>query len=667
MLELQKSGDSFSLKMDDALLLKQEHGRPVVEFAIGDADIQMHRGNFFINDHQSGGISMMLQSWENAGGCFILQFEGGGARFSMQVSESNGSLAVIPGRMPEGFSRFFFRIHAEKDESVYGCGEQFSSFDLRGRNYPIFVQEQGVGRNKATRITQIADEQDRAGGDYFTTFYAQPTFVSSRNYFCHADTFAYADFDFSNPDFHRLTFWEMPARIVFGVKPTLLQTVQGVSALLGRQGELPDWVYDGLILGIQGGTEVLDEAVRKCRENNLPLCGLWAQDWSGIKHTSFGKRVFWNWQWNRELYPGLPEAMKRWKSQGVRFLGYINPYLLKGTALCDEAEAKGFAATDGQGNVKYVDFGEFDCAIIDFTNPDACSWYGGRVIRNEMIDFGLSGWMADFGEYLPFEAVLRHGEASERHNWWPGAWAKVNHDAVVQAGKQDEIFFFMRAGNAMSPRYCQMAWAGDQNVDWSHDDGLPSVIPAAFSLGFSGMGLHHSDIGGYTTLFGMRRTRELLLRWAAFAAFTPVMRSHEGNRPQDNHQVLSDDDTARQVARFVRLHRRLKPYLKECVRINSQEGIPVMRPLALHYPDKGFSGLQDEYLLGRDLLVAPVMEEHALRRRVVLPEDDWIELYSRKPFSGGEFEIEAPLDRIPVFYRAESGFAQLFASLCKED
>lgn len=89
----------------------------------------------------------------------------------------------------------------------------------------------------------------------------------------------------------------------------------------------------------------------------------------------------------------------------------------------------------------------------------------------------------------------------------------------------------MRAGSTGSQKYSTMMWAGDQNVDWSLDDGTASVVPAALSLAMTGHGLHHSDIGGYTTLFEMKRSKELLLRWCDFSAFTPMMRTHEGNRP----------------------------------------------------------------------------------------------------------------------------------------
>ena len=174
-----------------------------------------------------------------------MTFSKGTISFTLTLSEQEGRLIIRPSELPAGYNRLILRIEAEEDEHVWGCGEQFSYFNLRGKNFPLWTREQGVGRNKRTKITQLADRFDRAGGDYHNTFYPQPTFVSSRRYFFHADTDGYADYDFSDPDFHELTFWDVPRRIVISSKPTFLEIVQDISALLGRQRLLPDWVYDG--------------------------------------------------------------------------------------------------------------------------------------------------------------------------------------------------------------------------------------------------------------------------------------------------------------------------------------------------------------------------------------------------------------------------------------
>jgi alpha-glucosidase len=214
-------------------------------------------------------------------------------------------------------------------------------------------------------------------------------------------------------------------------------------------------------------------------------------------------------------------------------------------------------------------------------------------------------------------------------------------------------------------------WAGDQNVDWSEDDGLPSVITAALSLGLSGHGLHHSDLGGYTTLYDMARSKELFMRWAELSTFTVLMRNHEGNRPSKNWQFDSDQETLDHLASMSRMHVALKPYLNALVEENASLGLPAMRPLFLHYGrDRYAWTCKDEYLLGRDLLVAPVIEEGKNERHVHLPADRWLHLWSGREFEvsdefqGMNIDIAAPIGEPPVFARLSSPWMPLFGTLC---
>ncbi|MFP1496985.1 TIM-barrel domain-containing protein [Escherichia coli] len=203
-----------------------------------------------------------------------------------------------------------------------------------------------------------------------------------------------------------------------------------------------------------------------------------------------------------------------------------------------------------------------------------------------MIELGCGGWMADFGEYLPTDTYLHNGISAEiMHNAWPALWAKCNYEALKKRASS-AILFFMRAGSTGSQKYSTMMWAGDQNVDWSLDDGLASVVPAALSLAMTGHGLHHSDIGGYTTLFEMKRSKELLLRWCGYQRLhADDAHPREGNRPGDNWQFDGDAETIAHFARMTTVFTTLKPYLKEAVALNAKSGLPVMRPLFLHYED----------------------------------------------------------------------------------
>ena len=222
----------------------------------------------------------------------------------------------------------------------------------------------------------------------------------------------------------------------------------------------------------------------------------------------------------------------------------------------------------------------------------------------------------------------------------------------------------MRAGATGSQKYCTLLWAGDQSVDFSRHDGLCTVICAALSAGMSGCGLTHSDIGGYTSLFDNTRTKEVFLRWTEMAAFTPVMRTHEGNRPDTNFQYYDDEDCMNRLARLTGIYTALSPMLKELVRENAASGIPVQRPLFLHHEDDARCyGEQFEYLLGPDVLVAPVWQAEKTEWQVYLPEGDWRHLWTGKAFGRGDHAVPAPLGQPPVFYRADSRWSALMEEI----
>jgi len=195
---------------------------------------------------------------------------------------------------------------------------------------------------------------------------------------------------------------------------------------------------------------------------------------------------------------------------------------------------------------------------------------------------------------------------------------------------------------------------------------LQTVICGALSSGLLGNAFHHSDIGGYTSLFGNVRTAELIMRWSEMAAFTPVMRSHEGNRPDDNLQIDQDAEVLAHFAKMTRIYRHLSPYLAEISQEAARTGLPVQRPLFLHFEDdpRAYES-QTVYLYGSDLLVAPVIDAGATAWTVYLPAGErWVHPWSGKTFAGGaEVEVAAPIGQPPVFYRAGSPHAVLFAAI----
>lgn len=664
MINIQEKDKGFVLNFKQRVVFEHSESLPMVHFGTGVANYHLSYGNFTINDDLNEKLGLCeFEIDENSDQKAVISFKRGNI-FSVQMvfSVENGRLLINFRNPTAEVNRLWIRLKGSSKEHIYGCGEQFSELDLKGSRVPLWVSESGVGRNKKSYITFQADLADDSGGDTFTTYYPQPSFISSDNYLCHVDGSAYMEFDFRKKDYSELMIWEIPEKIYFDVEDDSVSLLRNLTDLLGRQPELPDWSYDGLWLGLQGGTEAMLEKKDKALEKGIKIASLWAQDWEGKRITAFGKQLMWDWIYHKEMYKDLPGTIKNLNEKGVKVLGYINPFLALEGELYKEASEKGYLVKNVHGKEYYVIITTFPAAIVDLTNPDAFEWIKG-VIKENMIGIGLSGWMADFGEYLPTDAVLHSGESAEfYHNKYPSEWARANREAIEEAGKLGEVVFFTRAGYTGTTRYSTMMWHGDQFVDWSLDDSIASVVPAALSLGLSGFGLSHSDLGGYTSLFGITRSKELFMRWAEFSAFTPVMRSHEGNRPDENWQFDSDEETMMHLAKMTDVHVHLKPYFIKTVKENAESGIPVMRHPYIHYEnDDKLHQLKYQYLLGRDLMVAPVLEKEKTVASVYLPDDEWIDIWSGKEYGKGEHNIHAPLGRIPVFYRKRSEFSDLFA------
>ncbi len=665
-MQVTTGENHFLLTHNGKTILEHSSASPMIYVGLGREEVDMYRGNFKITDYVTERYPLRITEIKETENSLCLVF---GDKLEAAV-KTEGTLAVIAfARKDPRINRFWFRTAADKDEKCYGCGEQMSYFNLRGRNFPIWTSEPGVGRDKTTYVTWRSDVENKAGGDYYNTNYPQPTFVSTKKYYLHVDSTAYADFDFRNVDFHELQIWEVPAQIRIEAADSYTELLEKITAYFGRQPELPDWVYNGLIIGVQGGNERSFGLLDKTLEKGIKVSGIWCQDWCGKRVTSFGKRLQWDWKFHQEMYPGLPEKIREIKKKNIRFLGYVNPYLVNDGALYQEGREKGYFATKSDGSEYLVDFGEFYCGVVDLTNPDAYRWFKDDVIRKYTIDIGIDGWMADFGEYLPTGDIKLHSGLSPmiEHNHWPVLWAKCNYEAVKEAGKLGEIVYFMRAGGAGTQKYCTLLWAGDQSVDFTIHDGLATVICAALSSGMTGCGLTHSDIGGYTSLFDNTRTKELFLRWAEMAMFTPVMRTHEGNRPETNFQYYDDEDAMEQLARLVDIYTMLAPYTKALVKENSLTGLPVQRPLFVHYEeDEKAYDIQYQYLLGRDMLVAPVYREDVHEWEVYLPSDNWVHLWTGKEYKGGNVTVSAEMGYTPAFYRKDSSFADIFEEIRKK-
>ncbi len=535
-MQIETETSGFTLKLAGKALIRHTPDAPFLFVGRGEPKVEMHHGFFDIEDYVTERIALRHTRLVTTSGGWRLECSIDGAGppvISVSITgDANRAALAFTGLDPR-INRVWIRLLAEPGEHAWGGGEQFSYLDLRGRRFPLWVSEPGVGRDRTNFITWQADRDGGRGGDWWMTYCPQPSFLSSRRYAAHLDTSAYTALDFRHAAFHELEAWAVPTALEFHAAPDFAALVTALSDRLGRPPALPEWTDTGAIIGLKDGARSF-ERLERIIEAGVCVAGLWCEDWAGVRQTVFGRRLLWNWEWDPARYPDLPQRINELAARNIRFLAYTNPYLNTEGRLFAEAEAGGHFIRNHAGETYRVDFGGFSGGMVDLTNPDAARWFIDRILKQNMLDLGITGWMADFGEFVSPDAVLHAGDPMLLHNAWPVLWAEVNARAVAEAGRTGDVLFFMRSGFTGAQRYCPLLWGGDQSVDFSRHDGLPSAICAALSSGLVGHAYHHTDIGGYMSLYGNRRTPEVLMRWAEMAAFTALMRTHEGNRPKDN-------------------------------------------------------------------------------------------------------------------------------------
>lgn len=360
---------------------------------------------------------------------------------------------------------------------------------------------------------------------------------------------------------------------------------------------------------------------------------------------------------------------------GYRVVVWSTPYVnRKGLTSGDFVEASelGYLVTGQQGTPIVFPWQDGPGALVDFTSPGATEWWRERIAR--VVDLGISGFKLDFGEDIVPELVgrltpmqLAAGDAQTMH----GAYAYYYHEAYLGALPPGDGFLITRAGAYGDQAVNTTIWPGDLDSDFSRfgtdDDmdgeynvgGLPAAISAGLSLSVSGYPFFGSDIGGFRE--GLPTT-ETLIRWAQYAALGTIMQLGGGGRSHNPWDTELFDPPALDVYReYSRLHMDLIPYLYTLARIAGSDGTPVTRPTRFMYPDA--SSDDATFLVGEALFVAPVIEEGATIRTVILPPGTWVHWHSGESLDGDgatEVTIPAPLEQLPLWRKADH-FVPMFA------
>lgn len=300
------------------------------------------------------------------------------------------------------------------------------------------------------------------------------------------------------------------------------------------------------------------------------------------------------------------------------------------------------------------------CAFPDFTLQRVRDWYGS--LYKDFAQMGVAGFWNDMNEpsvfrypekTMPLDTVHRVDQGGvarttdhrEIHNVYGMEQVRATYDGLKNLAPNLRPFVLTRAAFAGTQRYAA-TWTGDNQATWEH---YRLTVPTLLSLGISGYAFAGNDTGG----FNNSPTPELATRWFEVGAFTPLFRDHNSDDTMPKEPWVHGPVNEAIRRRFIEERYRLLPYLYTAFEENSRDGLPIMRPLFLEYPDIEQVENDSEYFFGHDLLVAPKMDEGLNPLQVLLPPGDWFDYWSGEKVEGAhEFAIEPALDRMPVYVRA---------------
>ena len=364
------------------------------------------------------------------------------------------------------------------------------------------------------------------------------------------------------------------------------------------------------------------------------------------------------------------ERTQRFHDAGLAVTTYFNPMICTSHPRYGEAKQRGVLTRNTLGmpyEYRYTGSAQFLVGQLDFTHPGTDAFLG--ELLDEAVGDGYDGWMEDFGEYTPLDARAHDGSTGTAgHNRYVTDYHAAFHRYARDRAPRP-LARYNRSGWTGAARHSQIVWGGDPSTTWGFD-GLASAVRNGLTMGLSGVSLWGSDVGGFFALSEPQTTPELLVRWLQVGFASGVMRTQANGfelRPSTRAQIV-DEEVLPVWRRYARLRTQLYPYLAAAQAEYDGNGLPLMRHLALAYPDDPrATRTEDAYLLGGDLLVAPALAPGQRERHAYLPAGRWVDwwrsvrlgddgapqLADARVLEGGRTAtLPAPLDELPLLVRA---------------
>ena len=548
------------------------------------------------------------------------------------------------------------------EESFHGFGGRHNAINQRGNLLTNFIQAQNIGAGPLAPVANLASGQGEgymfpSGPD--AAYYISTAFASTGGYGFMLDSTRPSRYDLgaSNADAWQVNVsgTEMTYLVAPGAEKKALQSLSG---LQGRH-RVP-------LQADLGPT--LSRAVRVLSAEADDATSYEAKIWDDIAKIDAFKLpvkgyVFEGW----EILPRETSktVIKALHDRNIRAYLYIRNYVGVDVANTErpetftEALQEGYVVNDAAG-LPYLfgtPFGGLGAAI-DFTNPEAIAWWEGRI-REMLVDLKADGFMQDFGEHIALDMHFFDGSTGETmHNHYPTVFHQTTRKIIddIEAKTGRHIFFWTRAGYSGrqgSSGFESSNFPGDETSDWSRASGIASLTTDMLSRGATGSYGYNTDIGGYFDFHVGAASAELYTRWSFWAALSPVFRVHNSSSNGVRMPWFYGEETLEHWRRAAELHLKAAPLMMRLWQEAQTTGVPPVRGLWVEYPKDERARQDDQqWLLGPNVLVAPVVEQGASTRNVYLPQGCWKHVDTGAQFEGPrDVTVPAPIDSLPYFFK----------------
>lgn len=493
-------------------------------------------------------------------------------------------------------------------ELVYGLGERFTPFVKNGQSVSIWNEDGGTSTEQSYKNI--------------------PFYMTNKGYGILVNYTGKVEFEVATEQVSKIAF-SVPGESLdyfFIDGPAMKDVLVHYTDLAGKPALPPQWTF-GLWLSTSFTTDYDEKTVMSFIDGMLDR---------GIPLSVFHFDCCWmrefHWTdfiWDERVFPDPVGMLKRIKEKGIKICVWINSYIGQESVLFDEGMEKGYFLKRKNGDVWQWDMWQPGLAIVDFTNPEACKWYQEKL--EMLLDMGVDCFKTDFGERIPTDAVYYNGADPEKmHNYYTYLYNKTVYEVLEKKRGKEEAVVFARSATVGGQKF-PVHWGGDC---WSNYESMGESLRGGLSLTSSGFGYWSHDIGGFEST----STPDVYKRWAAFG----LLSSHSRLHGSTSYRVpwVYDDEAVDVVRYFTKLKLELLPYLYSSAVNTSRTGIPMMRSMALEFEkDRNCSYLDKQYMMGDDLLVAPIFNEEGMGI-YYLPEGTWVNYFTGEETKGGSWREE---------------------------